>query len=192
MQGGTTKKPVTERDKRGFYDTKATGHDPARKKTGATKTTFGSTYDHRKGSTAKKPAPKKVNTLVSQGKKPAPKPAPKQTRTGSSTRGSGQEGTKTESKKGESTKYILKGPAPKVPKGRGTVPPKLSKEAARKAKILERKKKIAAKKRGNAEKRTSNKTASTRKRLDRYVAKTKRPGSKWSYEEFGKKFGSKQ
>jgi hypothetical protein len=34
---------------------KATGHDPARKKTGATKTTFGSTYDFRKGSQAPRP-----------------------------------------------------------------------------------------------------------------------------------------
>jgi hypothetical protein len=35
--------------------TPTSGHDPAGKKTGATKTTFGSTYDARKGSQAKKP-----------------------------------------------------------------------------------------------------------------------------------------
>jgi hypothetical protein len=35
--------------------TPTSGHDPAGKKTGATKTTHGSTYDYRKGSQAKKP-----------------------------------------------------------------------------------------------------------------------------------------
>jgi len=54
----SSQKPLVKSTKPKAPVRKATGHDPARKKTGATKTTLGSTYDYRKGSTAKKPDPR--------------------------------------------------------------------------------------------------------------------------------------
>ena len=52
----------------------ATGHDPAKKKTGATATTYGSTYDARLGSKAKPPAAltstaSKIKTATAKAKK---------------------------------------------------------------------------------------------------------------------------
>jgi hypothetical protein len=153
--------------------TPTSGHDPAGKKTGATATKHGSTYDFRKGSQANKTAPKpKTPTLASQGKKPVAK---KQTRTGSPTRGSGQEDTKTEGKKSKSLAALPGKLDTQLPKKK-TVPKKTTPIFDKKA--LAKKVKAAARAKRKAEKATARAAKKAAKAKARATKKAARDAKK--------------